>query len=255
MARVRGRRYRGKIGNKGQAIAMKRGRMSGSMFSMGRYMRYKNPTHFFKRVTNICNTANITVDGALTKLSDTISLTSSTTGSTAFGSYSVYGTLDCLPNYTEFSTLFDRYKIVGMSMKFLMFNTGALTGAAVSATYSQSGILWHGITDYDDATAPPATEAGIQQLREYESYKVKNALVANTIKQYCRPKLAVAAYGGAFTRYANMPALWVDANSTDVQHYGFKGIFEISPCAVSSNTIVSYIKPELTIYLQMKDLR
>lgn len=36
------------------------------------------------------------------------------------------------------------------------------------------------------------------------------------------PHMAVAAYAGAFTSYANMPADWIDSNSPGVQHYGFK---------------------------------
>jgi hypothetical protein len=37
-----------------------------------------------------------------------------------------------------------------------------------------------------------------------------------------KPHMAVAAYSGAFTSYANEPANWIDSASTAVQHYGFK---------------------------------
>lgn len=251
-----GRRYRGKIGQKGRAIAMRNGRMSGSMFKIGRYMRYKNPTHFFKRTCNLAGLSNVAFNGALSAFSTSgWQLISNTAGLVNYGSYGVNFTLNMLPDYTEFSVLFDRYKIVGAKMKLIMYQNGALTGAAAVASYPQSGVLWHGITDYDDSAAPTAAETGIDTLREYESYKTCNAFNKGVIGQYCRPRLALSAYGGAFTRYANAGPMWIDCNSVDTQHYGFKGIFEISPCASITSTMLAFIKPEITLYFQLKDLR
>lgn len=225
------------------------------------YYTFKNPTHFFKRTCNISNSANFSVGGQLGKPGDVLLLTATTGGgggAMSYGSYAVFGTLDSLPDYTEFTTLFDRYKIVGMKLKLIPFNTQSEVGAAVSATYAQTGVIWHGITDYDDAnSAPTATDVGINTLREYESYKVRNVLNGRPVTQYCKPRIATAAYGASvFTRFANMKNLWIDANSSDVQHYGFKGIFEMSPNSAAINTTIAiFIKAELTLYFCTKDLR
>jgi len=37
-----------------------------------------------------------------------------------------------------------------------------------------------------------------------------------------KPHLAVAAYSGAFTSYANMPSQWIDSASSNVAHFGLK---------------------------------
>lgn len=49
-----------------------------------------------------------------------------------------------------------------------------------------------------------------------------------------KPHMATAAYSGAFTSYSNAPAEWIDANSPNVQHYGFKSAM------LSSGTTIVY---------------
>jgi len=64
-------------------------------------------------------------------------------------------TLDSLPNYTEFTNLFDAYRIVGVSVQFIPIVSGepnAITSSAVIAPYVVTAI------DHDDANpinAPP----------------------------------------------------------------------------------------------------
>jgi hypothetical protein len=37
-----------------------------------------------------------------------------------------------------------------------------------------------------------------------------------------RPHIALAAYSGAFTSYSNVPSMWIDSASPNVQHFGLK---------------------------------
>jgi len=82
--------------------------------------------------------------------------------------------------------------------------------------------LMTSVIDYDDALG--VAQAG---LLEYQ-----NALSAPGTNGHYRvfvPHCAIAAYGGTFSQFSNVPAPWIDCASTGVLHYGFK-----STCSVTS---------------------
>lgn len=117
-----------------------------------------------------------------------------------------------LSGYTEFTNLFDQYRITKIAMAFIPQSN------AIPLSSSPGGLLTTAI-DYDDNTAL-GNEGAILQ---YES--AVSTPVYSSNRRTFRPRIAVAAYSGAFTSYANMDAkTWLDAASASVLYYGLKAI-------------------------------
>lgn len=115
-------------------------------------------------------------------------------------------TLSSLPNSTEFTSLFDQYRIVQVTCRFIPL-AGAGTGSNPLIT----------AIDYDDSTPPVA----VTDLLQYDSYVMTQP--GFVLERTLTPHVAVAAYSGAFTSFANAPnAMWIDVASPNVQYYGLK---------------------------------
>jgi len=164
-----------------------------------------------------------------------ITILSANTGVTANGfSFS----LSNLPNYTEFTSLYDQYRILQASVSFLPYANSSSSG---SVTGSFPGIIASAI-DYDDASLPGTTD-----LQQYESYKRNPAFLefVRTIK----PRVAIATYNGStFTGYANQYAPWIDANSPNVPHYGLKTV--IFNSTYTTSTPVYEVEVQLTFQVR-----
>lgn len=165
--------------------------------------------------------------------------------------------LDMLPDYTEFTNLFDQYKILFAKISFRTWATQSSVEASGANNNGQLSAIMHSILDFDDNTAPPVTGAGVfNQLREFASYRTQNFINdGKPLKRVCKPRIAMAAYGGSvFTSYANMKAPWIDANSPDVKHYGMKFGWTVQApgAAVAYNL---FFIPEVTLYLACRNVR
>jgi hypothetical protein len=125
-----------------------------------------------------------------------------------------------LPSYTEFTTLFDQYRISRLEYTFLpYFTIGTPTAYAPFIATA---------VDYDDGTAP----ASFGAIQQYE-----NSRVISAYRQFAasfQPHIAVAAFGGAFTSYANNRPGWIDSASPSVEHYGLK--YVIGQCSGSAQS-------------------
>ena len=222
-------------------------------------MRFKNPIHFFKRTLNASDMAGVNFAGSSssgTTFSQgtgdclMVQITNSILGSN-YASFSLAFALSDLPNYSEFTALFDRYRIRGVSIKLIPQGTQS---TAAAGSNSWVGQICHSVTDYDDNTNFAASDAGLNLMRQYESYQCKQ-LSTQKLKYYVKPRVAIATYGGSvFTSYGNVRDLWIDAASTGVPHYGKKFMIEV--ISNSANQVVNVMyKLELSYYIQCKDLR
>ncbi len=155
-----------------------------------------------------------------------------TTGATAF-------TLDTLPSYTDFTSLFDQYRIVEIRASF----NPVVSPFGASTTAVDLPMLYTAI-DRDDATAP----ANVDTLRQF------NTCQATSYKEFQQrtlsPRFAKAAYSGAFTSYSSSnQGDWVDSNSPSVQYYGLK--WALSPVTVVSGQYLLY-NVDITYVLQFR---
>jgi hypothetical protein len=122
--------------------------------------------------------------------------------------------LSDLPGYSEFTNLFDAYRINWVE---LMFIPDFMNSQANSYVNNHVMVT---CADYDDASVP-ANEAELQQ---HENCVTRNAL--KDFKVRIQPRAAQAMFGaGAFTSYAESKAgKWIDCASPAVEHYGYKAV-------------------------------
>lgn len=138
--------------------------------------------------------------------------------------------LNDLPNYQEFTNLFDEYRIDRVDLKFV-FGANAMQLQTVPANTVAGLVPIVTAIDYDDAN--PCT--AMSQLFEYESAKIHRMGDIFTVS--LRPKISTAAYGGGvFTSYTNQRGIWIDNASPSVAHFGVKACIQTSLYGAGANT-------------------
>jgi len=123
----------------------------------------------------------------------------------------LYFQLNYLDQYTSYTAIYDQYRIDKVDVTFwpqFRANSMAQTGAVVPLIYV--------VVDLDDASAP--TSIGF--LEQYQNCVVRNDERAFTVS--FQPHVALAAYRGGFTGFANAGNQWIDSASPDIAHYGIK---------------------------------
>lgn len=133
------------------------------------------------------------------------------------GTPAAYGrsfALSDLVNYTEFTALFDQYKITGVKLDFIPFadNVSWEVASLANLTATPGGPLLIA-PDHDDATPP----ADANEMLQRQDTKVLP--VGRRHRMFIKPKYNVATYSGGGVRPASG---WLDAGSVGVPHYGVK---------------------------------
>lgn len=172
---------------------------------------------------------------------ETVSVTYNGVASESHGAFKF--TLADLPNYTEFTSLFDKYRISGIRAQFIP-RTNVLAQNDLGATLTaQPTILT--VVDYDDASAAEDYDA----LMQYENCRVHNQFRPFTV--YFKPQIAIATYSGAFTSYGSSRNMWLDAASTGVEYYALK--WATLPYSTGNNTTPDPVWDVIfTYYIQCK---
>lgn len=144
-----------------------------------------------------------------------------------------------LPNYTEFTAMFDQYMIKKIVLKLIpKINTHNLASTTTgNADLSQV----HSAIDYDDATTPTS----VQQLCEYQSYKMTRGSQIHT--RVLVPKIELTTDG---TANAPKAYQWLDCDSPSVNHRGIKVWFS----APSSATTTLYYDMLVQVYFSCKNV-
>jgi hypothetical protein len=143
--------------------------------------------------------------------------------------------LGSLPDYTEFTALFDSYRIRMVKLQFnpLFIDT--------SATVTYPPIIT--AIDYDDNST-----LAYSVLQEYDTSLISNS--GMFFERVLIPRIALAAYSGVFTSFAQPdPLTWVDCASPNVTYYGLKYALPITGAA---NTVWQV---EATYFLEFKNSR
>jgi hypothetical protein len=144
--------------------------------------------------------------------------------------------LSSFPDYTEFTTLFDSYRIQQTRVSF------------TPIAFVAGGVLsnFHTAIDYDDNNV-----LGVTALQEYESYQVDP--VETSFSRVLNPRAANAAYSGAFTSFSQMPTkTWCDVASPSILYYGLKGII---PASTFTGGPVVGVEVTVTSILQFRNTR
>jgi len=204
---------------------------------------------------NVSNATGAQVDGVVLTKSSTNLIVYSAAGALTlqYGSLASYFMLSDLSSYTDFTALFDQYKVDKVVLRIIPYCTGSQTGAAYSSGSGQTGVLLHDVVDFDDVTLPAGSDAGVQSLREYQNYRCTNLLMGGApLTKTFVPRIAVGAYSsGAFGGYKNDPFSWSDCASPNIQGYGYKAIFEVCSSGVALGLMM---KVEADVYLSFRNV-
>jgi len=120
--------------------------------------------------------------------------------------------LSDLPSTSEFTNLFDQYRIVMVEAEYV-FSTHIL---ASQARYPRIAFA----VDYSDSTNP-GSESEVLQYQNAEAFQFGQ--VKHTFKRVFKPRAALAAFQGAFTGYGTAsPNQWFDTSNSSIEYYGTK---------------------------------
>lgn len=207
-------------------------------------VKYDKVVYPFKRVTNASRMSGFDVDGvALVKsvgapstYFDMVAAGPSGNGQMNYGSFAFSWRLSDIIDFTEFTSLFDQYKVKGFKIRIIPFNTESPTMSAtapVGSTNTQFGhpnCMLHWAIDENDASLPAQSETGVETLQQYSSYKFRRVTDGSAIEIYVpAPKVVGEVFAQSGTGGAPKKNPWLTTDNSDVEHFGVKGVFVWGP--------------------------
>lgn len=201
--------------------------------SVYRSLASRNGAHFFKRHFYQSNVTIVT--GATGQANGAIY----SNGITSMSTTTSAGLIS-MPNVSEFTNLFDKYRLLGYSIRFIpRYNSvDQATGNALICNY---------VYDSDDNTVITS----LSDLMQYPNVKSVGITSTKGLTLFVKyPCVAPMVYNGlTTTAYAVKRSPWLDLSSAEAPHWGIKLIFTGN----ASATYVFDIK--CSWYFAMKDVR
>lgn len=217
--------------------------------------------HYFKRTLNTYDeTGKFSVDGTVLSkgVGNSIFYVSNTAAAglgLSYGTFVYEMSLNNIPNVTEFSNLFDQYKIHKVVLKIVSYQTSSTVAPSDGTVGGLTGGFFHYAIDHDDVSVPAASEVGVNTLRQYPSYKKRRIVQNRPTVIVIRPKVQTTMLGNlggdAYGPARRNP--WIDMGYLTVPHFGLKGVVEMFNPNDNVSIIPLYI--ETTYYFSCKGIR
>jgi len=170
--------------------------------------------------------------------------------STANQGYPLSFKFSDLINSSDFTTLYDRYRIDLVCIEFqLMTNPDSSYGfnAATANGANFYPKLWYK-QDYDDDSTPTLAE-----IKQNSLTKCAVMEPNKIIRVFCKPAILAQTYRTTTTTgYAPQWGVWIDMAQTDVPHYGVKWVMETNN--VTPSTLFTY-NYSVKYFFTCKDVR
>lgn len=205
--------------------------------------------HHFKQICipqNLAYTASAAnINGVYD--STTGQMTGPSDAATDNGYFAVDFRISDIPNIASMGALFDSYRINKVVLDFQPVHNISPTGSLATPADMIPTPLYT-ILDSDDASAPTT----LTEVEQYETLKITPAWERHT--RVITPAVAVAVYRTGVT-FAYMPAYkkWMDLATTDVPHYGIKGLIKTN--ATPANNAKCAWNVRATYYVSFKGVR
>lgn len=157
--------------------------------------------------------------------------------------------LSQLQNYTDFTNLFDRYKLTGVKVTFLYQISEATAGGAQVLPTINYGV------DYDDNSAPTSLDV----MKQKQNTKRKILSANRPFSIFVKPKHINALLGipGASptTVLANSTNVgWLNCEYPSIAHTGLKfWVQDLYSGATATTTIQSKLDISIQMYVKTKD--
>lgn len=159
--------------------------------------------------------------------------------------------LNDLPSYTEFTNLFDQFRITGVKINFIFDKNTSLISLSPTEVHNPNipNLVW--VYDFDDASAL----ANMTDYEQYESFKCKQLI--RPIRLFIRPKPSMAAYAGAawngYMQGSNK--VWIDCSTPGVEYYGIKWATSGEMGGGVGANFNGTLRVFYTVYIQCRDTR
>lgn len=133
------------------------------------------------------------------------------------GGFSMQFQLNACQEYSDFTQLFDRYKITGVKLKF-MYQANSISNNTFGSPSAPMPLLTYAF-DADDAVAPPSRTS--VQVKQYAREKLLNG--NRPFSVYYKPRISKLVYNNALaSAYTSSKPEWIDCGNVSVPHYGIK---------------------------------
>lgn len=218
--------------------------------TMGKLLKYAvrppiSQAHLFKRlgektIIYVNGAGTVAYSGSDAGFAISSMSSDSLTGCYQFG-WSHSFSLNNVVGNGDFTTLFDRYKIVAVKYK-IMFqcNTAAVNGSQVLP-------ILHYVKDEDDVTIPTS----LSSINQKALCKVRVMGATTMISYYIKPKVAKAVYQSALlTAYSVDKAPYINSSYNSAPHYGIKAWMNQVYAVAANNTAIT-IEP--VYYISCRD--
>lgn len=154
---------------------------------------------------------------------------------TYYATFALAFKLEDIPGYSVISGGYERYKIAAVKIRCVPINNVSATAVPYSASVNGGfGGFIHHCIDYDDYAIFAPDQTGIDAMGARTSYRMSRFTRGFT--RVIKPKVASNVYSGGLLPdgYVSIKPPWIHNTTTDVEHYGFKAIFEMfNPAAQS----------------------
>lgn len=158
------------------------------------------------------------------------------------GSGAITFGLSDVPNNSEFTALFDQFKIVGIKYRWVVKrNPEDANTATYKGLYPR--VCW--VHDHDSAQAS-ATLVELQQYSRMSEFYFGDSKM-NTRWQYLKPAVANSVYNGVYNGYSALWRRWLDCGYPAVPHYGIRYYYDALYAGISIELECKYILQFKTI--------
>lgn len=118
-----------------------------------------------------------------------------------------------LPNYTEFSNLFDQYKVTFLSVSYFLEQDPS---AQTAATSFYPKVYW--VRNYDQVTTPLLS---LNQMREHTRMRMRILTPTRPVTIKYKPNILSESYRtGSSTGFTPRYNQWIDMEATNQIHLG-----------------------------------
>lgn len=155
-----------------------------------------------------------------------------------------------IPGYSEWTALFDQYRLTGVAIQFTYRATNTSVLESINNGHVGLPILWH-VVDTDDNSAP-ASIAELGQVGKCKRFIFDSGKRTKTI--FIRPRYLnrINGTGSTVANTVGDRKAWIDLLDNDVPHYGLKYILDLPQALVAYNVTFDVIT---TYYVQFKNAR
>jgi len=173
-------------------------------------------------------------------------LSGSITGSNGTVNSAIGLVLSDLPSYTDFTNLYDEYRILAIKTRWTPNYTAYSSGASNQALYPPTLCT---VLDRNDAS--PSFSRPM--MMQYQTFRERQSSRVNKIycKTYCQTEIyktgVTSAWGAARGKQ------WVNTTNVDVPYYAYKWAL-YWPVAGTGSETVGNLTMDTTVYLQCRNV-